>query len=125
MPRPRNVGIFDLMRYRFPIMAIVSIFHRITGVLLLIYLPFVLYYLSLSLSGSSGFLAAQSKLSFPCEKFFLWIFLSAAMYHVLAGLKHIIMDFGYWESLNAAKISSVIVLILGVLGAIWMGVWIW
>jgi succinate dehydrogenase / fumarate reductase cytochrome b subunit len=125
MPRPRNVGIFDLMRYRFPVMAIASIFHRITGVLLLIYLPFVLYYLHLSLANSSGFLMAKMCLARSSEKFFLWIFLSAVMYHLLAGLKHIVMDFGYWESLTAAKISSWIVILLGVLGAIWMGVWIW
>ncbi len=125
MPRPRNVGIFDLMQYRFPIMAIVSIFHRITGVLLLIYLPFVLYYLNISLASSSSFSSAKAALAYPCQKFFLWIFLSSVIYHVLAGLKHIVMDFGYWESLGAAKISSGIVLLLGVLGAVWMGVWIW
>jgi succinate dehydrogenase / fumarate reductase, cytochrome b subunit len=124
MPRPRNVGIFDLMQYRFPVMAIASIFHRITGVLLLIYVPFILYYLHLSLSGSSGFFLVKSCLNKPGEKFFLWLFLSAVIYHLLAGLKHLIMDFGYWESLTAAKISSWIVMLLGVLGAIWMGVWV-
>ena len=125
MPRPRNVGIFDLMQYRFPVMAIASIFHRVTGVLLLIYLPFVLYYLHMSLLGSSGFFLAKMTLARPCEKIFLWLFLSSVIYHLLSGLKHIVMDFVYWESLRAAKISSWIIILLGFLGAIWMGVWIW
>jgi succinate dehydrogenase / fumarate reductase cytochrome b subunit len=106
-------------------MAIASIFHRVTGVLLLIYIPFVLYYLYESLLGTPGFLSVKIALSTLCGKFFLWLFLSAFLYHVLAGLKHIVMDFGCWESLRAAKISSWMVILLGVLGAIFMGVYVW
>jgi succinate dehydrogenase / fumarate reductase, cytochrome b subunit len=125
MPRPRNVGIFDLMQYRFPVMAIASIFHRITGVLLLIYIPFVLYYLHLSLEGSAKFFAVKMLLCGDLPRFFLWLFLSAFGYHVLAGLKHLVMDMGHWESLRAARISSSAVMILGVLVAIGLGVWVW
>jgi succinate dehydrogenase / fumarate reductase cytochrome b subunit len=113
------------MKYRFPVMAIASIFHRVTGVLLLIYVPFLLYYMHLSLGGSLGFLSVKATLNTFCGKGFLWLFLTAFLYHVLAGLKHIVMDFGCWESLRAARISSWIVILLGVVGAIFMGVYVW
>ncbi len=124
MSRPRNVGIFDLMQYRFPVMAVVSIFHRITGVLLLIYLPLVLYYWHRSLIDAAGFSQVQQLLMQLYGKFFLWLLLSAFWYHVLAGLKHVVMDFGFWESLKAAKISSWGVIILGMIGAVLLGVWV-
>ena len=125
MSRPRNVGIFDLMQYRFPVMAIASILHRITGVLLLVYIPFVLYYLHLSLTDISGFVAFKKLIQTWQGAFFLWLFLNAFWYHVLAGLKHLVMDFGHWESLRAARISSTVVIILAGIGAITMGVWLW
>jgi len=125
MPRPRNVGVMDLLQYRFPITAIVSILHRISGVLLLIYLPFVLYYLHLSLSGASAFLGVKCVLTETWGAFFLWIFLSAAFFHVIAGVKHLVMDCGLGESLRAAKVSSLIVLLLGILSTMGIGVWLW
>ncbi|MDF3036962.1 MAG: sdhC, partial [Paucimonas sp.] len=46
----RNIHIMDLLRYRMPLAAIASILHRISGGLLFLLLPFLLYLLEKSLT---------------------------------------------------------------------------
>ncbi|MBK2008481.1 succinate dehydrogenase, cytochrome b556 subunit, partial [Francisella orientalis] len=59
-----------------------------------------------------------------CSIFF-WLFLSSITYHVYAGVRHMIMDMGFGESMKAAKITSLLVIILGVLSAILWGCYLW
>lgn len=125
MARPRNISIFDLMQYKFPVTAISSIFHRVTGVALFIYVPFVLYFLGLSLSGPVGYHHFQTVISHPCGSFFLWFFCSVGVFHFLAGVKHLIMDMGAWESMGVARVVSWILMLLGLIEAILLGAWIW
>ena len=125
MPRPTNISITDLMRYQFPVTAISSIFHRVTGVILFIYIPFVLYYLDMTLKSPYGFMAFKECVSHGCGAFFLWLFCSVGVYHFLAGIKHLIMDFGAWESLGSAKVASWGVIVLGLVAAVLLGVWVW
>jgi succinate dehydrogenase / fumarate reductase cytochrome b subunit len=125
MARPKNIGITDLMQYRFPVTAISSILHRITGVILFIYIPVVLYFLNMSLKSESGFHHVQSCVHQPFGQFFLWLFCASGVYHFFAGVKHLIMDLGMWEHLGTAKFVSWIVILLGVVSAALLGVWIW
>nr|WP_241692554.1 hypothetical protein [Francisella orientalis] len=53
------------------------------------------------------------------------MFLSSITYHVYAGVRHMIMDMGFGESMKAAKITSLLVIILGVLSAILWGCYLW
>lgn len=120
--RPVNL---DLTTFKFPRMAIVSILHRISGVLLFVFLPFVLYLLHSSLKSQDSFLAIQQLLTNPFIKFMLWAVISAAGFHLIAGIRHLIMDFGYFESLSAGKASATMVFILAIAMVILTGVWIW
>jgi succinate dehydrogenase / fumarate reductase, cytochrome b subunit len=115
----------NLTQLKFPPMAISSILHRLSGILLFLFVPLLLYMLSISIASPEGFarlIALQHSFGFQCC---LWLGLSAVIYHILAGIRHIIMDFGFAESLKAARVTSMGVIVLGVLGAIIMGVWIW
>jgi succinate dehydrogenase / fumarate reductase cytochrome b subunit len=55
----------------------------------------------------------------------LWGFGSAWMYHVLAGIRHMLMDLGYGESLPAGRYSAIAVMVLAGIAIIFLGVWIW
>lgn len=117
--RPVNL---DLRTIRQPITAIVSILHRISGIGVFILLPFVLYYLRLSLSSSLGFDAIQHY--FFC-KLVLFLFLTGLIYHSIAGIRHLLMDIGIGETLEGGRTGAKIVLILSILAVIWLGVTLW
>ena len=122
---PRNIGLGSIKGYRFPITAISSILHRITGVLMVVLLPFLLWAFSASLACKNGFSQVHNLLIHSPLSILTWIFISAVSYHVIAGLRHLIMDFGFAEEMNTAKVTSVLVLILGVIVTIFWGLWIW
>lgn len=120
--RPINL---DLSTFSYPPMAIASILHRISGIVMFLLLPLILYYLSLSLKSGHSFLQFQQMLQNPYVKSVLWIFTSASLYHAIAGIKHIVMDFGYGETLQAARIGAMLVVALGIILTIIVGFWIW
>ena len=57
--RPINVGIADLLAFKWPITALASITHRIAGVVLFVGVAFMLYALDVSLSSEAGFATVQ------------------------------------------------------------------
>jgi len=106
-------------------MAIVSILHRISGLVLFLMFPFMLYLLSLSLHSETTFMQMQMILANPYSKVLLWVFSCALAYHLLAGIRHLIMDVGFGESLAAGKRSAVSIIALALLSFIFLGFWIW
>lgn len=120
--RPINL---DLTTLAFPPMAIVSILHRISGGMLFLLLPVMMYWLSMSLRDVSTFTDLQLWLAHPYCKVVLWGFLASAWYHLVAGVRHLVMDFGIGESRCAGRYSAIMVMVIGVLGALGLGIWIW
>ena len=39
-------------------------------------------------------------------KILFFLFITAIFYHFVSGLRHIVMDFGYWETLRAGRMSA-------------------
>ena len=115
----------DLTKMHFPITAIISILHRISGVLLFLLLPLFLYSLRASLESSGSFLALQATLREPCLIFLMWVGLSAVSMHLLAGIRHLFMDVGFAEELSSARKTAWIVVILEIIAILWLGVWLW
>jgi len=122
---PRNIGLSSIKSYKFPITAISSILHRMTGIMMVIALPFLLWAFAISLSGEASFNSVATLLSSTGVSFFAWLFLSMISYHIIAGVRHMIMDIGFGESMCAAKATSLLVMVLGALIAVFWGVWIW
>lgn len=120
--RPVNLA---LTKFHFPRMAIVSILHRITGVIIFLYLPVLLWLFQQSLTSADSFNSLQQLLHNPISKILLWVLLTSVMFHLLAGIRHMIMDLGFAESLKAGRATATIVLILAVILFILLGVWIW
>ena len=120
--RPINL---DLTRLKFPPMAIASILHRISGVVLFLLLPFILCFLDQSLHSAQAFSQLNTELTHPFYKLILWAFSAALIYHVLAGFRHILMDMGVGESLCVGRQTAVLVIGLALIMTIFLGFWIW
>ncbi len=123
--RPHNIGLGSIKSYRFPITAISSILHRITGLLILVIIPVYLIFFMMAFESPAQLEWVRH---FLCDTLFsliTWLGLAAASYHVLAGVRHIIMDLGFCEQMGCAKATSILVLILGVIIAVFWGIWLW
>ncbi|WP_046561002.1 succinate dehydrogenase, cytochrome b556 subunit [Kangiella geojedonensis] len=120
--RPKNL---DLTTVRFPVPAISSILHRITGVVLFIAVPILLWMLQKSFD-SAGYAELQSMFteSFLWQ-FILWAILTSVAYHVIAGVRHLLMDLGIGESLEGGRRGAWSVLVLSAIAAALLGVWVW
>ena len=102
----------NLFLIDFPITAITSIIHRMTGIILFLSLPFFLYFFYLSIESNSSFIIAKSLFSIFYIKFFFYFFLFSFIYHIITGLKHIIMDVGFFEEKKSSKYFAIVSLIV-------------
>ena len=120
--RPKNL---DLTTVSFPVPAISSILHRITGVVLFIAVPILLWMLQKSFD-SAGYAELQAMFteSFLWQ-FILWAILTSVAYHVIAGVRHLLMDLGIGESLEGGRRGAWSVLVLSAISAVLLGVWVW
>jgi succinate dehydrogenase / fumarate reductase cytochrome b subunit len=120
--RPINL---NLLTIRFPIPAIVSILHRVSGVFLFLLLPFLLWMFSLSLASEQSFIRLQDNLSSPFSKFLVWLVLAPLFYHLIAGVRHLLMDCHIGEELQSGRLGAKLTLIVSIIVAVLLGVWLW
>jgi len=120
--RPVNL---DLTKFKFPLPAITSILHRISGVLIFFGIAILLYLLDLSLRSPEGFSRASDWLVSPLVKFVVWVILSGLFYHLIAGIKHLTLDLGLGETTGGARASAMGTLVLAGIAAVIAGVWLW
>lgn len=120
--RPVNL---DLGAFRWPITAIASITHRISGVILSVGALILLWLLDTSLTSEEGFNSVKALFdSFFC-KLIVWGVLAALIYHTAAGIRHLIMDFGIGESMEGGTRSARIVFVASVILIVLVGAYIW
>ena len=115
----------NLWRIKFPVTAIVSILHRISGVVIFLGLPFLLYILSQSLMSQDSFDHLNTLMSSPIGRLAIWVLLAAVVGHFLAGIRHLLMDMGIGEGLKAARTSAYLVVVITAMLIILLGMWIW
>lgn len=120
--RPVNL---DLTQFSFPLPALTSIAHRVTGVVLFVGLVFLMYGLDLSLQSEEGFNEAKALLDLFVVKLVIWGLVSALLYHLVAGIKHLIMDTGIGETLEGGILAAKATIAVSVVLIVLAGVWIW
>lgn len=124
MKKQRPVNL-QLNTISFPPAAITSILHRITGVALFFALMFVIWAWAVSVSSLEGFALVQEQMSGPLGKFVAIGTISALIYHVLGGLRHMVMDMGHWEELQSGDLSAKTIIALWIILTIVVGVVLW
>ncbi|WP_237057593.1 succinate dehydrogenase, cytochrome b556 subunit [Microbulbifer sediminum] len=120
--RPVNL---DISTIKLPAAALVSILHRVSGVVLFAVVALLLYMLDASLSSEQGFADTAALFSSVPAKLLLWASLAALTYHLIAGVRHLLMDLGIGESLEGGRRGAVLVLVVSVIVILLTGVWLW
>ncbi|MBS0425649.1 MAG: succinate dehydrogenase, cytochrome b556 subunit [Proteobacteria bacterium] len=121
----QQVRNFNLLTIRYPFTAVISILHRLSGIFLFLLIPFLLWMLDIASGSSIGFDHIRTVLTNPAAKLILWFILVALWYHLLAGIRHLLMDIGIGEDLRSARLSGGIAIIVTAIAAILMGNWLW
>lgn len=120
--RPVNL---DIGSIELPLPAIASITHRISGVFLVAGAAVLLWLLDESLASEEGFNSVKTLADSILCKLVVWATLSALIYHSVAGIKHLIMDMGYAESLEGGMTAAKLVFIVSGLLIILVGALLW
>lgn len=108
-----------------PLPGIVSILHRISGVVLFLLLPVLLMLLAGSLSDGETFAVYQAWAGHWLVKLVLWGLLWAFCHHLFAGIRFLLLDAHIGTDLKNARMGARIVLISGIIVALVIGALLW
>ncbi|MCY7308059.1 MAG: succinate dehydrogenase, cytochrome b556 subunit [Rhodoferax sp.] len=118
----RNINAFkDLPGYRLPLAGLVSILHRISGALMFLLLPFIIWMFDASVSSEISFrrflnVFEQGFGMFPgwMVKLVVLALIWAYLHHLIAGLRHLWMDINHAVSKEFGRNSAAVTLGLSV-----------
>ncbi|WP_233856456.1 succinate dehydrogenase, cytochrome b556 subunit [Paraburkholderia sp. HD33-4] len=115
-PRPefRNIGIGQILTaYRLPLAGRVSILHRVSGALLFLFLPFLLFLFDQSLTSELSFEVFKGFLSNIIVKLITLVLAWAFLFHFCAGIRHLVMDTNHDAvSKEKGKSTSIVVIVV-------------
>jgi len=93
MAVPDNRPFFlELHKIRLPVTGFVSIFQRISGLLLFLSIPFSIYLFDLSLTGQAGFNQVQAIFNHAYFQFISLFVLWSIVHHFIAGIRFLLTD---------------------------------
>ena len=127
-PVYRNIHINDIRQYRLPPAGIVSILHRVSGALMFVLLPFVIWLFDNSLSSEISFDRFASVFSTGAGflpawfvKLVCWALIWAYLHHFIAGVRHLWMDATHSVSKEQGRSSAIVTLASSLLLTVALG----
>jgi len=102
-PRPKHL---NLMQIRLPLPGVVSIMHRVSGAVLFLVIPLILYVLQASLESPNGFAAVRGALATPLAKLIVLGLLWGFLHHFFAGIRYLALDLDVGGELAQARATS-------------------
>ena len=120
--RPKHLA---LHKIKLPLPGIVSILHRISGLLLFVALPLLLLMLQYSLTSIETYTGLMSILAHPVVKVMLLGLLWAFLHHFCAGLRYLAIDLHQVRDIARARNSSKVVMVASLALTVWLGVKLW
>lgn len=123
MQNQRSAPVFlNLFRIRFPVGAVTSIAHRLSGLLLFLSFPLLVYWLDLSLRGPEGYTRALEWMHCGWVRLASILIVWSLSHHLLAGLRVLLIDLGLGVERTPARRSAwtvnglALLLVLGYIG---------
>jgi succinate dehydrogenase / fumarate reductase cytochrome b subunit len=111
--RPGTMRLVDAMQYRLPPAGVVSILHRVSGGLIFVLLPFIIWLFDASVTSeisyerfASAFVAGIGWLPGWLIKLVALALIWAYLLHLIAGVRHLWMDMTHSVSLEQGRISA-------------------
>ena len=117
--RPKNL---DLTTIRLPLPGFVSILHRISGAGLFLMLPLLLWLFQSSVASPESFETFKAFVANPLAKILLLGLLWAYLHHFFAGIRFLLLDVHVGIDLEAARMSSKVVLAVSLAATALLGV---
>lgn len=121
-PRPKHL---DLPKIKLPVPGFVSILHRVSGALMFLAIPLMIWLLSGSLSSQAKFDSYRAFVSFPLVKLGLLGILWAFLHHTCAGIRFLLLDVHVGIELASARASAKAVLVVSLLLTVIIGGALW
>jgi succinate dehydrogenase / fumarate reductase cytochrome b subunit len=110
----------DFWHLKLPISGLVSILHRISGVMMIVCVPVLAAMFALALSGPEGFAASAAFFDFWLIKIARLMLGWAVLHHLFAGVRHLFLDLGWGVELSVARttawsvlLAAIVVVIIG------------
>ena len=100
-----------LQIYRWHISSLLSITHRISGVINLLALILIFFWLVILSLGESNYELFLLIINSFFGKFILIGFTWSMSFHLLSGIRHLVWDLGYGFEIKTANISGIVVII--------------
>ena len=119
--RPIDLPLSQVISVNRSPIAIASILHRISGIVLFLLIPVMLWLLQNSLASPESF---ETVFDNVFIRFLAWIFVAAIAYHFVMGVKHLFADNGQNEELQSARMASVISLVIAAILIVASFVWV-
>ena len=113
-PVYRNIGLAQLIHYRLPWAGKVSILHRISGAVLFLMLPFILYLLDQSLASELSYQKFQGIANHILVKIICLGLIWSFLHHFCAGIRYLLLDLEIGVEKSESNRSAIVVFVLGV-----------
>lgn len=120
--RPKHLA---LHKIKLPLPGIVSILHRVSGMLLFLSLPLLLWLLQSSLYSIESYTQLTELLQHPVLKLVLWGLLWGFVHHFCAGIRYLLIDLHISADLASARMTSKVVMATSLALTLLIGVWLW
>jgi succinate dehydrogenase / fumarate reductase, cytochrome b subunit len=120
--RPKHLALHQI---KLPLPGIVSILHRISGLMLFCALPLLLLMLQYSLASIETYTQLMAVLANPLLKLMLLGLLWAFLHHFCAGLRFLAIDVHYVRNLAQARNSSKVVMVVSLVLTVLIGIKLW
>ncbi|HEX7327018.1 MAG TPA: succinate dehydrogenase, cytochrome b556 subunit [Casimicrobiaceae bacterium] len=125
LPKPRPIYL-NLLAIRQPVPAVISILHRISGVLLIVVgIPVLLWFVEASLASPERYAAVYAALTSWFGKLVLLMLAWSVFHHILAGIRHLLLDIHLGLDLAPARRSAAVVLVVALLLTLACAVRLW
>jgi succinate dehydrogenase / fumarate reductase, cytochrome b subunit len=123
--KPRPVYL-NLLAIRMPLPAVVSILHRASGALLfLVGIPLLLCVVQRSLASPDAWAQMRMTLDAPLAKIMAIVLAWGFIHHLLAGIRHLLMDAHIGVELPAARQTAALTMVLAIILTLAVAVRLW
>jgi succinate dehydrogenase / fumarate reductase, cytochrome b subunit len=126
--RPGTMRLVDAVKYRLPLAGVVSILHRVSGVVMFLLLPFIIWLFDVSVSSeisyerfTAAFTAGIGWLPGWFMKLVALALIWSYLHHFIAGVRHLWMDATHSVSKQQGHSSAVVTLAASVLLTVVLG----
>ena len=124
----RNIHVTQIAKYRLPAAGIVSILHRISGFILFLLMPFVIWLFDTSVTSEisydtfrSAYLAGIGFLPAWFVKLVTLALIWGYLHHFVAGVRHLWMDMTHSVSIQQGRSSAIATLVISLVLTVLLG----